>query len=152
MAFLTDNSQLFTQLFAELSNAMMQNRSLDEMELTQLQGMTLRSINKHSGLTMTALAKQIGVTKSQLTRIVDTLEDRGLVQRVHNADNHRVVNVEKTVAGVQLIQQNIQAVAQRYERQLRTLGSQEQAQLIADLQNALDLLNKAGILRDTLPK
>lgn len=139
-------TRAFTQLFSSLAQVMMQNRSHDHLGLTRLQGMALRFVNAQPGITMTELAMQIGITNPQLTRIVTTLEGRGLMRREHNPQNRRVVNVQSTDKGVALIAQNVKAVAARYDRALQTLTPAEQQALIKDLQASMRLMKKAGII------
>ncbi|KRN18681.1 MarR family transcriptional regulator [Lacticaseibacillus camelliae] len=141
------DTRTFTQLFSALAQEMVQNRSQNGLGLTRLQGLALRSVNQRPGITMTELAQQIGITNPQLTRIVTTLEDRGLVKREHNPENRRVVNVQSTEQGVALIAQNVEAVAARYDQALQTLTPAEQTTLVRDLQTSMRLMTKAGILK-----
>lgn len=141
------DTRTFTQLFSALAQEMVQNRSQNSLGLTRLQGLALRSVNQRPGITMTELAQQIGITNPQLTRIVTTLEDRGLVKREHNPENRRVVNVQSTEQGVALIAQNVEAVAARYDQALQTLTPAEQTTLVRDLQTSMRLMKKAGILK-----
>ncbi len=53
-----------------------------------------------SGLQMNELASRILLSKSGLTRVVDRMEEAGLVRRERPADNRRVVLVHLTPAGL----------------------------------------------------
>ncbi|KRM72102.1 MarR family winged helix-turn-helix transcriptional regulator [Lacticaseibacillus brantae] len=146
MSEISTNGQLFSQLFLSISQAFMQNRAQDALKLTQLQGFVLRTVNNQPGLTMSQLSSQIGITNSQLTRLIATLESMDLVRREHNPDNRRIVNVQSTPTGLNLIEHNIAAVALRYDGLLQQLSSKEQTTLIESLKTSLTLLEKAGIL------
>jgi DNA-binding MarR family transcriptional regulator len=50
-------------------------------------------------LTMTELAKRIMISPSGLTRVVDGLEEKGLVKRTRSANDARVVSAALTEAG-----------------------------------------------------
>jgi len=149
MPDISANGKLFTQFFSSVSHIFIQNRAQDQSGLTELQDFTLRTVNDKPGITMTQLSTKIGITNSQLTRIITTLEKAGLVKREHNTENRRIVNVQSTSAGLDLIQQNINAVAKRYDEQLQQLSEAEQKALISSLQTSLELLNKAGILKNS---
>jgi DNA-binding MarR family transcriptional regulator len=64
-------------------------------------------------VTMTALAEAEQVRRPTITRLVDSLERRGLVRRVSDADDGRVQLVEATAAGKRLLQKGR---ARRVER------------------------------------
>lgn len=69
--------------------------------------------------TISRLAMFEHVTAPTMTRIVSSLEDRGLVVRVRQANDMRVVRVEATASGVKLIQS---ALAHRIQGLLADLA------------------------------
>ena len=146
MANNSSNSKLFSELFTSLTQAVIQNRSLDDLELTRLQMVALQTINKHAGITMSQLSALLGIKKSQLTGIVNVLEKRGLAQREHNPENRRVVNVQRTDKGQAVIAKNVRLIEARTSAGLNTLDEVEQQSLIKHLQISIDLMNKAGII------
>ena len=56
------------------------------------------------GLRMNELASRILLSKSGLTRVVDRMEEAGLVRRERPADNRRVVLVHITPGGLETLQ------------------------------------------------
>lgn len=64
-------------------------------------------------VTMSALAEAEQVRRPTITRLVDSLERRGLVRRVSDAEDGRVQLVEATAAGKRLLQRGR---ARRVER------------------------------------
>jgi len=64
-------------------------------------------------VTMSALAEAEQVRRPTITRLVDSLERRGLVRRVSDAEDGRVQLVEATAAGKRLLQKGR---ARRVER------------------------------------
>lgn len=141
------NSKQFGRLFMILTQTVIQSRTLDNLGLTRLQAMALRSVNKQPGITMTQLAKLIGITSPQLTRIISTLEDRDLVQREHNVDNRRIVNVQQTKKGRAVIDESTKLIDQRTKEQLSSLSEQDQLALIHHLQESIRLMDKAQIIK-----
>ena len=65
-----------------------------------------------------------------MTRMLDRLEDRGLVRRERRAENRRVVEVGITPDGKQLLQKLADAVQDCHRRQLGHLPERDLAQLI----------------------
>ena len=65
-----------------------------------------------------------------MTRLLDRLEDRGLVHRERKADNRRVVEVGITVAGLELLRQLSASVRDCHSRQLGHLSETELRQFV----------------------
>ena len=63
------------------------------------------------GIPMNLLAERILHSKSGLTRVVDRMEERGLVERVHPADDRRSILVGLTAKGTETMEE-----ARRYHR------------------------------------
>jgi DNA-binding MarR family transcriptional regulator len=82
------------------------------------------------------LAGRLVSRAPDITRMIDKLSDRGLVERVRPADNRRVVNVGITEAGLALLDHLAPEVRDCHERQLGHLNPDEMRTLI-------DLLRKA---------
>lgn len=78
-----------------------------------------------------ALAGRLISRAPDITRLVDRLEVRGLVQRERRADNRRVVELAITDAGLALLKQLARAVRECHQRQLGHLTPEQKAQLIA---------------------
>lgn len=54
-------------------------------------------------LTMSELASEMMITKQQLTRLINDLENRGLVERIHNPLNRRQVYIRLSPDGTKLL-------------------------------------------------
>jgi len=59
----------------------------------------LLTLNDHGPLPPSQIARHILVKSSTVTGIVDRLEQKGLVQRVRNSRDRRVINIELTEKG-----------------------------------------------------
>lgn len=90
----------------------------------------LRSV--HPGTLQTlALGTQLISRAPDMTRLLDKLEERGLVWRERRRENRRVVEVGITSAGLGLLDKLAGAVAECHERQLGHLGDKQLRDLIA---------------------
>ena len=65
-----------------------------------------------------------------ITRMLDRLEQRGLIQRLRRELNRRVVQVQLTPAGLELLEEVADQVREMHERQLGHLAPEEQQQLL----------------------
>src|SRR4051812_42516941 len=57
--------------------------------------------NEPNGMRMNVLAEEILTSKSGLTRVIDRMEEEGLVRRVRPEDDRRTVLVVLTDAGIE---------------------------------------------------
>ena len=91
------------------------------------------------GLRMNELAGRILFSKSGLTRVVDRMEEAGLVRRERLADDRRVVEVLITPAGLETLQA-ARAVHRRgvQEHFVQHLDERELAALAHALENVRD--------------
>src|SRR3954454_7514699 len=76
------------------------------------------------------LAGRLVSRAPDITRLVDKLVDRGLVERGGPADNGRVVNVGITGAGLTLLDELAAAVRECHERQLGHMDESEMRTLV----------------------
>jgi DNA-binding MarR family transcriptional regulator len=82
------------------------------------------------------LAGRLVSRAPDITRLVDKLVDRGLVERERPADNRRVVNVGITDAGRALLDELATAVRECHQRQLGHMDE-------AEMRTLVELLRKA---------
>lgn len=82
------------------------------------------------------LAGRLVSRAPDITRLVDKLVERGLVERERPADNRRVVNVGITEGGLALLDQLAAEVRECHERQLGHMTEDEMRTLIALLRKA----------------
>ena len=95
----------------------------------------LRAANPRRVPTLTLAARLVS-RAPDITRLLDRLAERGLVDRERPADNRRTVLVGITAAGVELLDNLAAEVRQCHERQLGHLDP-------AEMRTLVDLLRRA---------
>lgn len=91
-------------LLREISRAFeneMQGR-LARYGVTLSQWLHLRSLWDNPGMTCSAVSRYLGVEKASSTAVLHDLEERGLIQRVKNIEDRRIVNLQLTARGKSL--------------------------------------------------
>src|SRR3954463_2001386 len=83
-----------------------------------------------------SLAGRLVSRAPDITRLLDKLVDRGLVERERPADNRRVVNVGITDSGIALLDQLAPAIRECHERQLGHMDEDEMRTLVELLRKA----------------
>jgi DNA-binding MarR family transcriptional regulator len=82
------------------------------------------------------LAARLVSRAPDITRLLDKLDQRGLIERDRPADNRRVVHVGITTAGLNLLRELSGPIRDCHARQLGHLSQKELKTLIALLSNA----------------
>jgi DNA-binding MarR family transcriptional regulator len=107
-------------------------------DLTAQQYNALRLLRAEhpAALPTLVLAGKLVSHAPDITRLVDRLEQRGLVARRRMADNRRVVQIAITDAGLALLKQLDQLVRDCHQKQLGHLSHSQLQSLIDLLRNA----------------
>ena len=92
--------RLINRLRVELIDAM--DRELSSFDITAPQLIVLASVANKEADSAAGLCKSISYDPGAMTRMIDRLEQKGLVRRVPNAEDRRASNVELTAAGAAL--------------------------------------------------
>lgn len=103
-----------------------------QFELSAQQYNTLRLLRSvhPEGMATLQIADRLISRAPDITRLIDRLDDRGLVLRTRKPENRRVVEVALTDAGLKLLKDLEEPVRQCHERQLGHLAADELHELI----------------------
>jgi DNA-binding MarR family transcriptional regulator len=117
---------------------MLEDELFQRHELTAQQYNALRLLRAEhpQALPTLVLAGKLVSHAPDITRLVDRLEERGLVARQRMPDNRRVVRIGITEAGLALVKQLDQPVRDCHQKQLGHLTN-------AQLQSLVELLRTA---------
>lgn len=84
---------------------------------------------KHGPMRMSELAERVGTGQAAVTGMVDRLEERGLVERVRDDADRRVVHVALTADGERMMREAQEAFRARFEEILQPLTQEERSEL-----------------------
>jgi DNA-binding MarR family transcriptional regulator len=96
----------------------------------------LLALYEHGPLSLSQLAKHVMVKSSTVTGIIDRLELKGLVRRLRNAPDRRMITIELTEAGNQLAQHAPSPIQQKIVDGLKRLPKNEVEKIV----DALNML------------
>jgi DNA-binding MarR family transcriptional regulator len=113
---------------------------------------TLTTLERSGPRRLTRLAADEGVTQPAMTQLVGRLEVSGLVERCADPDDGRVVRVQLTDAGRDLVARRRAARAERLSGLLATLRQADQEALAAALPaiNALASARRDNLTDDSM--
>jgi DNA-binding MarR family transcriptional regulator len=125
---------------------MLEDELFSQYDLTAQQYNALRLLKaEHPGTLPTLeLSGRLVSRAPDITRLVDRLEQRGLVARERMPDNRRVVQVGITDAGLTMLKQLEQPVRQCHQKQLGHLTADQLQALLALLRSSRQPHEEAG--------
>ncbi|GGH32356.1 MarR family winged helix-turn-helix transcriptional regulator [Paenibacillus segetis] len=81
------------------------------------------------GVTISTLSSLMGVTSPTITPLIKNLESNGLVLRLNDQEDRRVVRVQLTETGEEFIRKAIGSLKERFQGIYNFLGEEKSAQL-----------------------
>jgi DNA-binding MarR family transcriptional regulator len=114
--------------FNLISNKKLQD-DLEKLDLTPPQFYVLATIGYAGGLPFGEIGEKMMVTVSNLTGIVDRLEEKGLVARERDAHDRRVIRVRLTEKGSKLYKNTIPLFEKSISQFFSPLDKSQQKEL-----------------------
>lgn len=128
--------RLVNRVRVEMIDAM--DRELAQFDITAPQLIVLASVANREADSAAQLCKSISYDPGAMTRMIDRLEQKGLVRRVPRPDDRRAMTLEMTAAGKALYPQLLAAKETVQTRFLRGFTKDEIATLEKLLNRVLD--------------
>lgn len=121
-------ADLVSHLNVDLQNEL--DQRLKRYELDIKLWPVLFSLWQEEGVTQTALSKRCDVANYTMTRLLDQLQQQGLITRHQDADNRRAFQIYLTDSGKALEQDLVREAERVNEAFLEHLAVEERAQLL----------------------
>jgi DNA-binding MarR family transcriptional regulator len=123
----------------------------DRTELGASAAFVLNRLRQEGPTRLTTLAAREGVSQPSMTQLVQRLEKRGLVAKVADPEDGRVVMIGITDTGLELTAERLAARRDRLRRMLTVLNDEERDALTLASRVALPLLQRLVTKADTYP-
>ena len=114
------------------------DRALEPRGLTHAQWVPLLKLHLGYASTVAELARECTQDTGAMTRLLDRLEAKGLVQRVRSSQDRRVVNLALTEAGREIVKDIPAVLCEVQNDFLQGLSVEEWQQLKGLLRRVLD--------------
>jgi DNA-binding MarR family transcriptional regulator len=140
-----DPVRIVGRLIKQVSASMMRgiDQRMQPLGLTAMQWEPLLLIYKERANTVVALARESQVDCGAMTRMLDRLEEKGLLRRQRSDADRRVVHLQLTEKGHNVAQDILPLVTEELRHQLRDFAPAETSNLIHLLQRMVDNGNVA---------
>lgn len=110
---------------------------LGDLDVTPTQYMLLSLASRRGGLSSADLARRFGVTPQSMNETIAAVERKGLIARVEDADNRKILRIRLTAAGARLLKRCDHRVDRFEQHMFASLTPAEHATLRALLAKAL---------------
>lgn len=111
-------------------------------EVTTSQLLCLRTLSKENGLSAGEIGRRIFIKPGTITGIIDRLEAKGLVQRTRVSRDRRVINIEITGAGRDLVRAAPVPVQSQLAFNLKKIPLEKVEEITKGLERLLQLMLK----------
>ena len=128
--------RLINRVRVELIDAM--DRELARFDISAPQLIVLASVANREADSASSLCRNISYDPGAMTRMIDRLEQKGLIRRVPNPEDRRATNLELTTAGKLLFPQLLEAKETVQKQFLRGFSADDVATLEGLLNRMLD--------------
>ena len=128
--------RLINRVRVELIDAM--DRELARFDISAPQLIVLASVANREADSASSLCRSISYDPGAMTRMIDRLEQKGLIRRVPNPEDRRGTNLELTTAGKVLFPQLLEAKDMVQKQFLRGFSAGDVATLEGLLNRMLD--------------
>jgi MarR family transcriptional regulator, multiple antibiotic resistance protein MarR len=122
-------------MFAAVDEAFQQDRELAVFEVTAAQFGILANLHYGEAECAGELCKNMNYDRGAMSRMLDRLEDKGLIRRVRHSGERRMISLEITPRGEKLLPKMKTCVVATLNRFLRGIPE-------ADVRRAEDVLRK----------
>ncbi len=130
-------------MFSGISTEMVKN-SVGIMgfsvNMSQLKAMTVFS--EDSPLSMGELCKMANVKMPSMTEVVDRFVKEGVLERIRNNEDRRVVKVKMTAKGKKMHQEVLKRRADELTKMFGVLTTQDRKKLVDSLKSISEILTK----------
>lgn len=128
--------RLINRVRVEMIDAL--DRELAKFDISAPQLIVLASVANNEADSAARLCKNISYDPGAMTRMIDRLEQKGLIRRTPNPDDRRAMNLELTTAGRALYPQLLAAKSRVQAQFLRGFSKEEERLLDSFLNRMLE--------------
>ena len=132
-------------LFSGISTEMVKN-SVGIMgfavNMSQLKAMT--AFSEDSLLSMGELCKMANIKMPSMTEVVDRFEKEGILERIRNNEDRRVVKVKMTAKGKKMHKEVLKRRANELTKMFGVLTTEDRTKLVDSLKNVSEILIKVA--------
>lgn len=109
--------------------------------LTIPQVMVLNSIDLLGDVTVKRISDEVSLSQATVTTILNRLEDRGLLERVRNPDDKRIVNARLTPVGKAALMASPPLLHESFIQRFERLSKREKAEILTSLQTVAGMMD-----------
>ena len=120
------------------------DRRFEAQEVSLTQWIALMTLTRFAHISATQLSAELGHDMGALTRVVDELEERGLVRRARSQRDRRAVEIAITAAGRRTAERSKRLIVALLNELVEPFSEHETKTLIALLQRVMVHLQQAA--------
>jgi DNA-binding MarR family transcriptional regulator len=127
---------IFSLLVVEKVNKQLEKTYKNDLTFSEFY--TLLTVSYNGDMTMTAFADNLGIQKQQATRVINTLVQKGYIQRVYDEADRRVVLIRLTPEARAYLKEYTSKTIEKIRESLADFTESE----FQELQAAMETMNR----------
>jgi DNA-binding MarR family transcriptional regulator len=141
----TDSVEMIEELSQELIRQLdLLSGSNTQENLSYGQYKIISAVNGHSPISMGELGRLIGAPQSTVSEMITRLNRAGLVAKVRGLSDGRMVMVELTEPGRQLLRRRRRRVREAYRKLFDKLGNHERGEFITAMRTLNNIFSSVS--------
>lgn len=113
----------------------------DFKQMSKSDKMVLKILKSGEMFPVSEIARRMGTSKPHITMLIDKLMEKGLVERLPNAVDRRVINIKLTLEGHTYLDKMFALMKQSLREKLAALSDADMENLAQSLQNIQHILS-----------
>jgi len=131
------------QIAQGIENLVRKHSEAEGLSSTQLRTLLFLSNAHPIYSNIGSIARKFSITPATTTRVIDALEQKGLVERVRKEEDRRTVTVRLTEAGKKMIAK-ASGIGDELERFVKIISKDKQGALLEGLKQVLKAMQQEG--------
>ncbi|MBN2238742.1 MAG: MarR family transcriptional regulator [Dehalococcoidales bacterium] len=111
-------------------------------EITPHQFEIIRLLMEEGTMHVAEIGHRLEIAKAQMTKLIDRLEETGIIERVPDESDRRVTNIALTHSGIQLLEEHRRIIENAASETMSVLTDEELKDLYNSLRTLRDILVK----------
>lgn len=130
------------EVFTALQRLILNSLDYRQIRFTKYQLYLMMALSRKHHMTMGQAAASIGCSKEQATRLVASLVDEGYVERLHSEENRKLVMIQLTEKGADVMQFEKSTAREKLKEELDRLSDEDKDTFFQALRQLAEVLKK----------
>jgi len=122
----------------------------NKLGITRVQIMTLRFVSYNNECKTSDIAEFLSVSRPDATRIVDTLVNKGFINRIYDKNDRRVIRLKITTEGIRVFEDIKKELITNFSEIINKMEKEDAEALMKGMKALCDVLKEIDMEKDEI--